>query len=204
MRIDPTGADSPFIARAYVHNRINNFVVSVRWPTRRPGEDMFVYATAHSRGGGITQPGAKLTARVTMPDGKSDTLELLDNGRDAAGHGDDVGGDGIFTGVYKNTSQKGAYAFQVSAVIDKWHLSHDVHDHDDKLESPRFVRESRVSAAIGEPGDRPKEPEDDVNQPRDWSRICCWLFLVTLFLLLVALFLLWRCCWSKRFRKSQM
>ncbi|HET6647326.1 MAG TPA: VWA domain-containing protein, partial [Pyrinomonadaceae bacterium] len=36
MRIDSGGADSAFIARAYVHNRINNFVVSTRWPTRKP------------------------------------------------------------------------------------------------------------------------------------------------------------------------
>jgi hypothetical protein len=204
MRITPSGADSPFIARAYVHNRINNFVVSTRWPTRKPGEDMFVYATAKSKGGTVTQPGAKLTARVTKPDGTTDTLELFDNGRDADGHGDDIGGDGIFTGVYKNTGQKGAYSFQVSALIDKWHLGHDAHDHDDRVESPRFMRELHVSAAIGDPGDRPAQPEDDLKLTMDWCRICSWLFFITLFLLLVALFLLWRCCWRKRAQSKQV
>ncbi len=143
-----------------------------------------------------------MTARVTRPDGSTETLELFDNGRDAAGHGDDMAGDGIFTGVYTNTNLKGAYAFQVSAVIDKWRLSHDAHDADEKLESPRFMRETRVSAAVGDPGDRPTEPEDDRNPPRDWCRICCWLFWITLFLLLVALFFLWRCCWRNRLNRT--
>lgn len=202
MRIAPSGADSHFIARGYVYNRINNFVASPRWPTRKPGEEMYVYAFAKSRGGSITEPGAKMTARVTRPDGSTDTLDLFDGGRDASGHGDDIPGDGIFTGVYTNTGQKGAYGFQVSAAIDKWHLGSDAHVHDDKTVSPRFIRELRVSAAVGEPGDAPKQPEDDkpTNPPRDWCRICCWLFLVTLFFLLVALFLLWRCCWAKRVR----
>jgi hypothetical protein len=198
MQISSTGADSRFVARAYVHNRVNNFVVSTRWPTRKPGEEMYVYATAHSKGGILTQPGAKLTARVSRPDGSADTLELFDNGRDAAGRGDDMGGDGVFTGIYKNTGQKGAYGFQVNAVIDKWHLAEDDHDRDDKLESPRFMREMRVSAAVGERGDRPKQPEDGPTSSKDWWTKCCWFTGVFLFLLLVALVLLWRCCWRKR------
>jgi von Willebrand factor type A domain len=198
MRIDPTGQDSRFVARAYVLNRINNLVVSIRWPTRKPGEEIYVFAFPKSRGGPITQPGAKLTARVSRPDGSTDTLDLFDNGRDAPNHGDDLPGDGIFTGVYKNTALKGAYGFQVSADIDKWHLGSDAHERNERVESPRFMREQRVSAAVGEPGDKPKEPEDGRTPTRDFCTICCWLALVFLFLLLVALLLLWRCCWSKR------
>jgi len=198
MRIDPSGPDSRFVARAYVLNRINNLVVSTRWPTRTPGEELYVFAFPKSKGGSITQPGAKLTARVTRPDGSTDTLELSDNGRDAPNHGDDIPGDGIFTGVYKNTGLKGAYGFQVSAIIDKWHLGSDAHKRDEKIESPRFMRELRVSAAVGEPGDKPKQPEDGRNPLRNWCTICCWLASVFLFLLLVALSLLWRCYWTKR------
>jgi hypothetical protein len=198
MQISSTGADSRFVARAYVHNPVNNFVVSTRWPTRKPGEEMYVYASAHSKGGIVTQPGAKLTARVSRPDGSIDTLELFDNGRDAAGRGDDMGGDGVFTGVYKNTGPKGAYGFQVSAVIDKWHLAEDDHERDANLESPRFMRDMRVSAAVSEPGDKPKEPEDGRPPTRDLCKLCCWLAGVFLLLLLVALVLLWRCRLSKR------
>jgi len=200
MRSDSTGPDSRFVARAYVLNRINNLVVSTRWPTRKPGEEMYVFAFPKSRGGAITQPGAKLTARVSRPDGSADTLDLFDNGRDAPNHGDDIPGDGIFTGVYKNTILKGAYGFQISADIDKWHLGSDAHQRDERIESPRFMREQRVSAAVGERGDKPKEPEDGRTPTRDLCTICCWLALVFLFLLLVTLALLARCYWIKRAR----
>jgi hypothetical protein len=200
MRIDPSGPDSPFVARAYVLNRVNRLVVSTRWPTRKPGEEIYVFAFPRSTGGSITEPGAKLTAKVSRPDGSTDTLDLFDNGRDAPNHGDDIPGDGIFTGVYKNTGPKGAYGFQVSANIDKWHLGSDAHQRNERLESPRFMREQRVSAAVGEPGDRPKQPEDGRTPVSDWCRACCWLAMIFLFLLLVALFLLWRCCWMKRTR----
>jgi hypothetical protein len=154
---------------------------------------------------------------VTRPDGSTDTVDLFDNGRDAPDHGDDLAGDGIFTGVYKNTGLKGAYGFQVSAAIDKWHLSNDPHRRDENQVSPRFIREVRLSSASGEPGDVPKVPEDD-RPPQGgggrgdiggtggtsgtggvhWQDYCCWLFIITLILLLIALILLWRCYRSKR------
>ncbi len=207
MQVDPSGADSRFSAKAYVLNRINDLIVSARWPTRRPGEELYIFAFPRSKGGAITRPGAKLTARVSRPDGSTDTLELVDSGRDAPEHGDDIPGDGIFTGVYKNTNLKGAYGFQVNGEFEKWGLGSDAHKHDYKIESPKFLREVRVSAAIGDPGDRPKEPEDTKggptegggqNPPRDWCRYCCWLAAVFFILFLIALFLLWRCCWRKR------
>jgi hypothetical protein len=217
MQISSTGADARFIARGYVHNRVNNLVVSTRWPTRKPGSEMYVYAFPKSKGGAVTEPGAKLTARVTRPDGSSDTVELFDGGRDAPDHGDDLAGDGVFTGVYKNTNLKGAYAFQVSAAIDKWHLSNDPHRRDENQVSPRFMREVRLSSSSGEAGDVPKVPEDDrppqggggrgdITGPGGpsgtggvhWKDYCCWLFIITLILLIIALILLWRCYRSKR------
>ena len=200
MRIDAGGADSPATARGYVLNRINRLVVSTRWPTRRPGEEMYVYAFPKSKGGNITQPGAKLVARVTRPDGSTDTLELRDEGRDAPNHGDDVAGDGVFTGVYKNTNLKGAYGFQISGQFEQWGISHDAHEGDKNVRSPLFLRETRVSAAVGEPGDVPKQPEDDIKTSPwpPWRDYCCWLLLIALILLLIALILLWRCHRSKR------
>ncbi|MDQ2936027.1 MAG: DUF1523 family protein [Acidobacteriota bacterium] len=125
---------------------------------------------------------------------------MFDNGRDAPEHGDDIPGDGIYTGVYKNTNLKGAYGFQVNGEFEKWHLGSDAHQRDEKIESPKFLREVRVSAGIGDPGDRPKEPEDTHgNQPpRGWCRLCCWLAGIFFTLFLIALFLLWRCWRRKR------
>ncbi|HBB86959.1 MAG TPA: hypothetical protein DC047_05035 [Blastocatellia bacterium] len=200
MQVDPSGADSRFSAKAYVLNRVNDLVVSTRWPTRRPGEEMYVFAMPRSKGGAITEPGSKLTARVSRPDGSTDTLDLFDNGRDAPEHGDDIPGDGIFTGVYKNTNLKGAYGFQVNGEFEKWHQGSDAHQQNYKIESPKFLREVRVSAGIGDPGDHPKEPEDTKggqNPPRDWCRLCCWLAGIFFILFLIALFLLWR-CWQKK------
>lgn len=199
MRVDPRGADSRFSARAYVHNRINNFVASTRWPTVTPGAEQYVYAFAKSRGGSITEPGAKLVARVSRPDGSSDTLELFDNGRDPAGHGDDIAGDGIFTGVYTDTAQKGAYGFSVAADINEWHQGSDPHVRDDTLVSPRFLRELRVSAAVGDPGDVVTRPEDDHKTPPGGEQppkpdIDRWLLIAILVLILIGLILFWRCC----------
>ena len=204
MRIVPNSGDSPFTARAYVLNRVNSLAVSTRWPQRKPGGELYVYAYPRSRGSGVAQPGAKLTARVTRPDGTTDTLELTDGGRDAPNHGDDMAGDGIFTGVYKNTGLKGAYSFEVGGTFDKWHLSNDPHERDANVQSPLFMREVRVSAAVNVPGDKPQQPEDD-RKTRDWTRwenLCCWLFLITLILLLIALFLLWR-CWRRHPRGAR-
>ena len=201
MIIDAGGADSRFTAKAYVLNRINSLAVSTRWPTRKPGEEMYIFAFPRSKGGSITRPGTKLTARVSRPDGTADTLELFDNGRDAPEHGDDIPGDGIYTGVYKNTGLKGAYGFQVSGEFEKWEVvAGDPDQPKEKVnvESPRFLREARVSAAVGEPGDHPTQPEDTKNPPRDWCRYCCWLAIFFFLLFLITLFLLWRCCWRKR------
>lgn len=207
MNIDPRGADSPFTARAYVQNRINNLVVSTRWPSLKPGEEQYVYAFAKSRGGSITEPGAKMVAQVSLPDGSSDTLELFDNGRDAAGHGDDIAGDGIFTGVYTNTTQKGAYGFQVSADIDQWHQGTDAHERDDTVVSARFMRETRTSSAVHDPSDQVTRPEDDHKlppgagtdpQPQPGSGIERWLLIAILVLLFVGIVLLLRCCCGKR------
>jgi len=198
MIIDSGGADSRFTAKAYVLNRINYLTVSTRWPTRKPGEEMYVFAFPRSRGGAISEPGTKLTARVTRPDGSTETLDLFDNGRDAPEHGDDLAGDGIYTGVYKNTGLKGAYGFQVNGSFEKWHLGSDAHQRDAKIQSPKFLREVRVSAGIGLPGDQPTEPEDTKNPPRNWCKYCCWLAILFFILFLIALFLLWRCCWRKR------
>lgn len=209
MRLDPSGEDSPFTARAYVQNRINHLVVSTRWPTLKPGQEQYVYAFAKSRGGSITEPGAKMVARVSLPDGSSDTLELFDNGRNAAGHGDDMAGDGIFTGVYTKTTQKGAYGFQVSADIDQWHLGSDAHVRDDTVVSGRFLRETRVSSAVGDPSDRVTHPEDDHKTPpgggsgpAPGSNIDRWLLVGILILLFIGILLALRCCCGKRSRDS--
>jgi hypothetical protein len=155
-------ADSRYVARAYTRNRTNNMRVGIRHASVLPGEDVFVYAYPTSRGGAISNPSQTISARVTLPDGSTDTVELNDQGRQNAGGGDDLFDDGIFTGVYRNATQKGAYTFQLDAAVDRWSQSGDHEDIDPAYESPRFMREVRVSAAVGLPGDVVSNPEDDV------------------------------------------
>ncbi|HEY6124640.1 MAG TPA: VWA domain-containing protein, partial [Steroidobacteraceae bacterium] len=193
MIINTDGPDSRAIARAYVQNRISNFVTSTRNPTQEPGEEIYVYASARSMGGGLSEPGTKLVANVTLPGGGTDTLELFDNGRDPGGHGDDMAGDGIYTGVYTNTSQKGAYGFSVTGAIDKWHQGSDPHKQNPTIMSPRFDRDVRVSAAVGSPGDVVTNPEDERPKPGkvDVNR---WILILILILLILLIIMQWLCC----------
>ena len=97
---------------------------------------------------------------VTLPDGSKDTVELFDKGRDAFGHGDDVDDDGFFTGIYTSTAQKGASRFHFNIEADDRVLGEELHQRDDKKHSPRFIREVRLSAAVGDPNDVVTKPED--------------------------------------------
>jgi len=205
MIIDPRGSNSsPFVARAYTHNRINNFVASLRRPSVTPNEEIYVYAIARSRGGTVTREGEKITAIVTLPDGSKDTVELYDNGRDAAGHGDDMAGDGIFTGVYTNTAQKGAYGFQFKVVVDEWLRGEEAHERDVDQLSPRFMREVQISAGVSDPNDKVTRPEDEPDKPSvdddtdDDIELIKWLIVVILIVVLLGLLLIWRCCCQKR------
>jgi hypothetical protein len=193
MIVDPGGADSRAIARAYVQNRVSSFVTSTRHPSQEPGEEIYVYASARSLGGGLSEPGTKLVANVTLPNGGTATLDLFDNGRDPAGHGDDMAGDGIYTGVFTNTSQKGAYGFSVTGAIDKWHQGSDPHNHDSNITSPRFNRDVRVSAAVGSPGDVVTNPEDD--RPKGGTvDVNRWILILILILIIILIIMQWLCC----------
>lgn len=199
--IDPRGAStSPFVVRAYTHNRINNFVASLRKPSVKPNEEIYVYAIARSIGGAVTKPNEKIVATVTLPDGTQDTVELYDNGRDTGGHGDDMAGDAIFTGVYTNTAQKGAYGFHFAINVDQWQPGEEAHNSDPTRKSPRFMREVRLSAGVSDPNDKVTQPEDGHNIPPTDDHqdkqlyLIQWLVTIILIVLLVALFLVWRCC----------
>jgi len=205
MIIDPrSGSNTPFVARAYTHNRINNFIASLRKPSVKPNEEIYVYAIGRSIGGTVTKQGEKILAIVTLPDGSKDTVELYDNGRDAGGHGDDMAGDGIFTGVYTNTAQKGAYGFHFKVNIDQWHLGEEGHSSDVTQKSPRFMREVRISAGVSDPNDKVTEPEDDhKTTPADDDQdkdilLIQWLVIIILIVLIVVAFLIWRCCCSRK------
>jgi hypothetical protein len=100
-----------------------------------------------------------------------DTMELHDRGPDANGEGDDLPEDGIFTGVYKNTKLKGPYRFHLRADIEKWSQSTDRSRYDSDLMSPHFVREARVSAAVGEPGDIPPRTIESIRRVEKAVRI---------------------------------
>lgn len=166
MAITPRGAiSSPFVARAYTRNRINILSASMRKPGVKPNEEMYIYAIFRSEGGAITRKGEKLVAVVTLPDGSRDTITLSDGGRDAKGQGDDLAGDGIFTGVFRRTALKGAYGFHIKASVDGWQPGEEAHKRDEDRKSPRFMREVRISAGVADPKDKIKRHEDGPEPP---------------------------------------
>lgn len=140
---------SRYVARAYVRNQIQSLTAAVRHPRVLPGKEIHLYAYPRSIGAGLTHPTELLTARVLLPNGDQDIVKLRDDGMD----GDDLMDDGIFTGVYRNTKIKGPYRFQLNADISKWLQSTDREKYDQRLRSPRFVREVRLSAAVAAPDD---------------------------------------------------
>jgi hypothetical protein len=169
--IDPRGVDSAYVARAYSRNQIQSLTAAVRHRMVLPGRDIYVYAYPRSIGGGITTPKEGIMCAVLLPNGETDTMELHDRGLDANGQGDDLPGDGIFTGVYQNTKLKGPYRFHIRADIEKWSQSTDRSKYDPDLLNPRFVREVRVSAAVGEPGDIPQKPIESITRSEKAVRI---------------------------------
>lgn len=205
MIIDKRGSSSSrFVARAYTHNRINSFGAALRKPSFKPNEEIYIYALARSKGGTVTKGGEKILAVVTLPDGSKDNVELYDNGRDAGGHGDDMAGDGIFTGVYTNTAQKGAYGFHFKVNVDQWGPGNEAHVHDVTQKSPRFMREVQISAGVSDPNDVVTKPEDtpettpvDDEEDKD-IKLILWIAIIILIVLLVLILLIWRCCCSRK------
>jgi len=144
---------SRFVARAYSRSQIQSLTSAVRLPRVLPGKPIYIYAYPRSIGGAITAPGTKIVGTVRLPNGEQDAIEFDDEGPDASGEGDDLKHDGIFTGVYRSTKQKGPYRFHLGANISGWMQSTDRSKVDPALRSPRFSREVRLSAAVGEPSD---------------------------------------------------
>ncbi len=206
ITIDPSGTvNSKFVVRAFTRHRSSNLPAAVRYPSVLPGEEIFVYAYPKNLGRSVTHPTEAIVARVTLPDGSTDTLNLLDQGRDTSGKGDDIAGDGIFTGVYRNTAQKGAYNFLIRADIDKWHLGRDAHEYEDSTaECSRFVREIRLTAAVGHARESVPDPEDGPPEAigdGPWPGCCktiVTLLIAVLLLLLLIIYMIWRCCCGKR------
>ncbi|MBI5787621.1 MAG: VWA domain-containing protein [Candidatus Schekmanbacteria bacterium] len=173
IRISKGATDSRYVLRAYSRSQTRSLVAAVRYPSVLPGEDIYVYAYPRAECGAISKPGAKLSAKVTLPDGSTDTLELHDQGRDSTGQGDDLPADGIFTGVYKNTLQKGAYQFQIDSFFDVF-VSVDVDPRGKKctLAIAPFAREVRLSAAVGDPNDVETTPEDGFPFCTNMPKLC--------------------------------
>ena len=156
MVIDGHGdVDSPYVARAYLRHQTTHMNAAVRHPTVLPGQPIYVYAYPHTNAGSLTHPTGTISGTVLLPDGSTDVLQLHDQGRDPDGTGDDIAGDGVFTGVYKATNLAGGYTFLLRADIDKWFPSTDALTVNNTYESPQFMREVRISAAVHDPNRRP-------------------------------------------------
>lgn len=202
--IDPRGdGGSNYVARAYTHNRINGFKATLRKPSFKPNEEIYVYAMVESIGGTVTNENEKILAYVTLPDGSTDTVELFDKGRDASGLGDDLAGDGIFTGVYTNTAQKGAYGFHFKVNVDQWYPGEEARIRDMNKKSPRFMREVRLSAGVSDPNEIEKDPEDGRDIPPDDDqdndiKFILWLVILIIIVLILILIMILRCCCLER------
>ena len=140
-----------FVARAYARHQINGFAASIRRPTVLPGRPMYVYAYPRSQGGSLTDI-STIFGTVILPDGKTDKFELHDRGRGDAVDGDDLGHDGTWTGVYFNTKLKGTYQFLINADMNGFVTAAEG-EGAVEYKSPRFNRQVRLSAAVGEPSD---------------------------------------------------
>jgi hypothetical protein len=146
-------SNSTYVARAYSRNQTRSLTAAVRYPSALPGEPIYVYAYPRGLGGPITHPTSGIMGTVLLPNGQTDTIELHDRGHGLDVEGDDLGGDGVFTGVYKNTRLKGPYRFHLRADMSNWTQATDRDGLHLGLMSPRFVREVRLSAAVGDPAD---------------------------------------------------
>lgn len=159
--------DGEFVAKAYSRNRSVNVAGGNRFASVRPGGEIYVYAYPRSFGYALTHPGDPVPVLVTRPDGSTDVIVMHDRGREKNGRGDDVAGDGIFTGVYRNTQLDGAYQFASIWSVEDWPVAPDTrpHEHDPSrpapdFRSPRFMRELRVTATVHDPSDVERTPDD--------------------------------------------
>ncbi len=204
LRIDPSGvSDSPFVARAFTENRVNSLHAAVRYASVLPGGEIYIYGFPRSHRGAVTHDSATLDATITRPDGTKEMVELHDRGRDATGHGDDIPADGVFTGIYRNASLKGAYTILVSADVNEWEQGHDAHERDPDYKSPRFTREIRLSAAVGDPDDvvvRPEDRPDDKPTPTEFEKWVRCVLIAIVVLLILILLMTWFCCCGRRAR----
>ncbi len=198
--VSKNNISSPFVARAYARNPDNQVAVGIRYPSIIPNGDIYVYAYPRNMGLSVTsrQP---ITATVILPDGSKDTLELDDLGRDFSGRGDDVPGDGVFTGIYSNTTQSGPYQFLVRADVTDWIVSADAHEYKQEGPATRFIREVRLSTAVNDPNVVETTPEDDryVGNGKPFcERYLCLILAVILLLLLLNLWLTYRCVMGRK------
>jgi len=174
-----------YTKRAYSRNQIHSLNAAPRYATVLPGQPIYIYAYPRSNGGPITGQSKLIYGKVRLPDGSWDSFELNDMGNTFSA-GDDIIYDGIYTGVYSNTTLKGPYQFLIQAEIESWHQGQDHQKYDSTILSPRFEREVRVSVAVADPNEQELTPEDDKPSPEEipW---CKWLFYVALLLLLLLL-----------------
>jgi len=168
MRIDPGSSnDSEFIARGYTLNRTNSLTLALRHSDVRPKEEIYIYATARSRGGVVTDVSSALLAEVSFSNGSTELVKLLDQGRDAGGHGDDVPGDGVYTGVLHANIDDGAFSVRVQSGIEDWQMGTDAHNIKIGSRSLKFSREAFLSGGVWDGDSRDSIPEDD---PIRWQQ----------------------------------
>lgn len=161
LLIDHDGVnDSKYVTSAFSKNSIHRLKVGARYATVEPGQPITIFAYPDSYNGPVSNPRRPIFVMVETPNGRRDRLLLWDQGRKPGRLGDDVADDGVYTGVYKNTRQRGTYRFTVFASIYGWRSSGDAHKINRRVRSPRFNRIASLSVGVSHPNDVTRRFED--------------------------------------------
>ncbi len=106
-------------------------------------EPMVLRVSVHS-GGPVA--GASVSAQVTMPNGGSTAMVLLDNGDTA--NGDEMANDGIYSGKFRNYVGNGVYEFNVTASNQTGYLGGRPDGGGESQAVPPFVRSFIVQGVV--------------------------------------------------------
>jgi hypothetical protein len=100
-----------FCLSAHVGNTAVSMPADVSQPSFAPGQPLLVTATPRFQGNSVA--GATVGATVQVPGSGNFPMTLFDDGNPA--HGDDIAGDGTYSGYFPLTAAAGLYLIDVAA-----------------------------------------------------------------------------------------
>jgi hypothetical protein len=156
VRIYSRISGEPYIAKAFVQNRVAQLGGAANKSVVRPGEAIKLFAYPQFYGS-IKGKSGEIAAQVVRPDGQTGQVVFSDKGR-SAGTGDDLPDDGQYTALYKDSKLPGAYTF--IANLDSTGWTSNVEGSLSSSISP-FKRELRITAVVDEVTSPPLSCRED-------------------------------------------